>query len=113
MNIAIKPASCKRATVALCSTLIGILGSFYSHSALAVETSAPASVGAFQESNAIKEVLCITVCNEFFEGGQASFESEIRRLQNRAARVEEPSSLLQVDPELLENLESERDVESR
>lgn len=104
-------------SVALRSIAGGVVGVWailqLPNAALAIETSAPISVEAFKDSSAINGILCIAACNEFFEDGQASFESEIRRLQNRAARTGEPASLLQVDPDLLEDLEAEREVESR
>lgn len=118
MNATVRTAASEWGLPALRNVLLGALGGWAmlqlpDQTALAVETSAPVSVEAFQESSAINGILCIAACNEFFEDGQASFESEIRRLQNRAARTEEPASLLQVDPDLLEDLETEREVESR
>ena len=102
----------------LAHTLVGLLCGWiglqlHSPSALAVEASSDQSIETFKASSSVNGVLCIAACNEFFEAGQSSFELEIQRLQNRAARLEELSPLLQVDPGLLKTLEEEREVESR
>lgn len=99
---------------ALIGSLCGWIGlQLYNLSALAVEASSTQSIETLKASRSVNGVLCIAACNDFFEAGQSSFELEIQRLQNRAARLEESSPLLQVDPGLLKTLEEEREVESR
>ena len=73
---------------------------------IATETATASNIETFKESNAINGILCIAACNEFFEAGQASFELEIRNLQNRTARTGDSAPLLEVDPSLLEDLEA-------
>ena len=102
---------------------LGIYAGLQASPAIAAETSAPEGINTFKESNAVNGILCIAACNEFFEAGQASFELEIRSLQirslqirslqSRAVRAAESGSLLQVEPNLVEALEEQRETESR
>ena len=61
-------------------------------------------IEAFQERGGISSVVCITACNEFFEAGQADFELEIQRLQQRTTRTQSDRDLFEIDSSLTQDL---------
>ncbi|MGB3766263.1 MAG: hypothetical protein WA947_06860 [Phormidesmis sp.] len=117
----LKKARSKRALTplqtAIARTLLGTLCGMAvlqpGSSAIAADTPSTQSLETFRASDAVNSVICITACNEFFEAGRASFESEIQRLQNRSARLENSAPVLDVDPSLIRTLEEQRDAESQ
>lgn len=100
------------------NVLLGTIGGWMvlqlpNQSAIALETPSAQTLETFKISNVPNSILCIAACNEFFEAVQASFESEIQRLQSRVVRPEASAPLLQVDPSLLETSAEQREAESR
>ena len=72
------------------------------------ERLAPLDSKAFRDRG-VSSIRCIAACNEFFEAGQADFELEIQRLQERAVRENDQDllerNLLEIDRSLIEDLE--------